>query len=78
MTSYKTCGSTPHLRTSETLRPWRSSHSRGGPAEAPEGDPFGILALRKIVINLLYGEKAGEPLSEERVCELTAGLMRRA
>ena len=29
-----------------------------------------ILALRKIVINLLYGEKAGEPLSEERMREL--------
>jgi hypothetical protein len=29
-----------------------------------------ILALRKIVINLLYGEKAGEPLDEERMREL--------
>ena len=29
-----------------------------------------ILALRKIVINLPYGEKAGEPLSEERMQEL--------
>ena len=29
-----------------------------------------ILALRKIVINLLYGEKACEPLSEERMREL--------
>ena len=29
-----------------------------------------ILALRKIVINLLYGDKAGEPLSEERMREL--------
>jgi hypothetical protein len=26
-----------------------------------------ILALHKIVINLLYGDKAGEPLSEERM-----------
>jgi hypothetical protein len=26
-----------------------------------------ILALRKIVINLLHGEKAGEPLSEEHI-----------
>ena len=29
-----------------------------------------VLALRKIVINLLYGEKAGEPLSDERMREL--------
>ena len=29
-----------------------------------------ILALRKIVIHLLYGSKAGEPLSEERMREL--------
>ncbi|MFN0166597.1 MAG: hypothetical protein ACKV22_09200 [Bryobacteraceae bacterium] len=29
-----------------------------------------ILALRKIVINLLYGQTAGEPLSEERMREL--------
>ena len=29
-----------------------------------------IPALRKIVINLLYREKAGEPLSEERMREL--------
>ena len=31
-----------------------------------------ILALRKIVINLLYGEKAGEPLSEERMRAIEA------
>ena len=29
-----------------------------------------ILALGKIVINLFYGDKAGEPLSEERIREL--------
>jgi len=29
-----------------------------------------ILTLRKIVINLLYGEKAGEPLSEQRMRDL--------
>jgi len=29
-----------------------------------------ILALRKIVINLLYGEKAGEPLDQEHMREL--------
>ena len=43
-----------------------------GPAQAPEAEVIlsEILALRKIVINLLYGEKAGEPLSEERMREL--------
>ena len=37
------------------------------PAQRPEDEAIlsEILALRKIVINLLYGEKAGEPLSEE-------------
>ena len=29
-----------------------------------------ILALRKIVINLLFGREAGEPLTEDRVREL--------
>ncbi len=29
-----------------------------------------ILALRKIVINLVYGREAGEPLTEEHVREL--------
>jgi hypothetical protein len=43
-----------------------------GPAQAPEAEVIlgEILALRKIVINLLYGEKAGEPLDEERMREL--------
>ena len=42
------------------------------PAQAPEAlaTLAEVLALRKIVINLLYGEKAGEPLSEERMREL--------
>jgi hypothetical protein len=42
------------------------------PAQRPEDEAIlsEILALRKIVINLLYGEKAGEPLSEERMQEL--------
>ena len=42
------------------------------PAQRPEDEAIlsEILALRKIVINLLYGEKAGEPLSEERMREL--------
>ena len=43
-----------------------------GPAQAPEAEAIlgEILALRKIVINLLYGERAGEPLDEERMREL--------
>jgi hypothetical protein len=43
-----------------------------GPAQAPEAEVIlaEVLALRKILINLLYGEKAGEPLDEERMREL--------
>ena len=43
-----------------------------GPAQRPEAEVIlsEILALRKIVINLLYGQTAGEPLSEERMREL--------
>jgi hypothetical protein len=43
-----------------------------GPAPRPEAEVIlsEILALREIVINLLYGDKAGEPLSEERMREL--------
>ena len=42
------------------------------PAQRPEDEAIlsEILALRKIVINLLYGEKVGEPLSERRMQEL--------
>jgi len=42
------------------------------PAQRPEDEAIlsEILALRKIVIDLLYGDKAGEPLSEERMQEL--------
>jgi hypothetical protein len=42
------------------------------PAETPEAEMIlaEILALRKIVINLLYAEKAGEPLDEERMNQL--------
>ena len=41
------------------------------PAQRPEDEAIlsEILALRKIVINLLYGDKAGEPLSEEPMQE---------
>ena len=43
-----------------------------GPAQRTEAEVIlsEILALRKIVINLLYGQTAGEPLSEERTREL--------
>jgi hypothetical protein len=43
-----------------------------GTAQAPGGEviPSEIPALRKIVINLLYGENLGAPLSEERMREL--------
>ena len=42
------------------------------PAQRPEDEAIlsEILALRRIAINLLYGDKAGEPLSEERMQEL--------
>jgi len=42
------------------------------PAQRPEDEAIlsEILALRKIVTNLLYRDKAGEPLSEERIQEL--------
>ena len=67
-------------RRGQTLSEWcrqvlldASQEENGtGPAQAPEAvvTLSEILALRKIVINLLYGEKAGEPLSEERMREL--------
>lgn len=42
------------------------------PAQRPEDEAIlsEILALRNIVINLLYGQTAGEPLDEERMREL--------
>ena len=49
-----------------------SQEETADPAQAPEAlaTLAEVLALRKIVINLLYGEKAGEPLSDERMREL--------
>jgi len=49
-----------------------------GPAQAPEAKVIlsEILALRKIVINLLHGEKEGEPLRKERIRELIKGCRR--
>jgi hypothetical protein len=46
--------------------------AEAGPAETPEAEVIlaEILALRKIVINLLYGYKAGQPLDEERMSQL--------
>jgi len=62
-------------RRGQTLSEWCRQvllDAAAGPAQAPEAEVIlsEILALRKIVINLLYGEKAGEPLSEERMREL--------
>jgi len=70
-------------RRGQTLSEWRHFLTRPpdaqvllaaveSPAQRPEDEAIlsEILALRKIVINLLYGEKAGEPLSEERMQEL--------
>ncbi len=63
-------------RRGQTLSEWCRQallDAVAGPAPRPEAEVIlsEILALRKIVINLLYGEKAGEPLSEERMRELT-------
>jgi hypothetical protein len=62
-------------RRGQTLSEWCRQvllDAATGPAQAPEAEVIlsEILALRKIVINLLYGEKTGEPLSEERMREL--------
>jgi len=62
-------------RRGQTLSEWCRQallDAATGPARRREAEVIlsEILALRKIVINLLFGEKAGEPLSEERMCEL--------
>jgi len=62
-------------RRGQTLSEWCRQgllDAVAGPAPGPEAEVIlsEILALRKIVINLLYGDKAGEPLSEERMREL--------
>jgi hypothetical protein len=62
-------------RRGQTLSEWCREvllDAAADPAQASEamvtlGE---ILALRKIVINLFYGEKTGEPLDEERMREL--------
>jgi hypothetical protein len=41
-----------------------------GPAPEAVATLAEILALRKILINLLYGERAGEPLDAGRMREL--------
>ena len=62
-------------RRGQTMAEWWRQvllEATAGPAQALEAEVIlgEILALRKIVINLLYGEKAGEPLDEERMREL--------
>ena len=62
-------------RRGQTLSEWCRQvllEAAAGPAQALEAEVIlsEILALRKIVINVLYGDKAGEPLSEERMREL--------
>lgn len=65
-------------RRGQTLSEWcrrvllEASEETAGDAGQPEtlATLAEIIALRKIVINLLYGEKAGEPLDEERMREL--------
>jgi hypothetical protein len=61
-------------RRGQTLSEWcrQALLEAAGPAQQPEAEVIlsEILALRKIVINLLYGERAGESLSEERMREL--------
>jgi hypothetical protein len=59
-------------RRGQTLSEWCRQallEAVAGPAPRPEAEVIlsEILALRKIVINLLYGDKAGEPLSEEHI-----------
>jgi hypothetical protein len=57
------------LTTGEWCRQMLLEAAVASPAQEPEAEVIlpEILALRKIVINLLYGEKAGAPLSEERM-----------
>jgi hypothetical protein len=60
------------LTTGEWCRQVLLEAAVASPAQEPEAEVIlsEILAFRKIVINLLYGEKAGAPLSEERMREL--------
>jgi len=62
-------------RRGQTLSEWCRQvllDAATGPAQAPEAEVIlsEILALRKIVINLLYGQRTGEPLDEGRMREL--------
>ena len=61
----------PHNATNR-LCGQASREEMADPAQAPEAlaTLAEVLALRKIVINLLYGDKAGEPLGDERMREL--------
>ncbi|HWB95899.1 MAG TPA: hypothetical protein VG672_04335, partial [Bryobacteraceae bacterium] len=62
-------------RRGQTLSEWCRQvllEAAAGPAPAPEmvATLAEILALRKIIVNLLYGERTGEPLDEGRMREL--------
>ena len=62
-------------RRGQTLSEWYRRvllEAANGPAPVPEmvATLAEVLALRKIVVNLLYDERAGEPLDEGRMREL--------
>jgi hypothetical protein len=62
-------------RRGQTLSEWcrgvlLEATSDSAPAPEAVATLAEVLALRKIVVNLLYGEKAGEPLDEGRMREL--------
>jgi hypothetical protein len=69
---YAQCEKSP-ARRGQTLSEWCRQvllEAAAGPAQAPEAEVILSEILAPRVINLLYGENAGEPLSEERMREL--------
>jgi len=62
------------VRREQTLSEWCRGVLEAATDRAPAPEAVAmlaeILALRKIMINLIYGEKAGEPLDEGRMREL--------
>ncbi len=62
-------------RRGQSLSEWCRGvllEAASGPAPAPEAVATlaQVLALRKIIVNLLYGERTGEPFDEGRMREL--------